>query len=174
MIWVKTVGVALLLSGFGSIGLMGARRITQRVEHLRNIRLAVEFLEKEISYLQTPLSYALQKTAQMASPPVDILFRISSQKLQQRQGTTALEAWNDGLVCLKHNSALSQGDIQVLKSLGPHLGMSGSHEQKQSIKLIQEELGILQDRARAEAESGSKLWSYGGFVLGATLVLLLI
>jgi stage III sporulation protein AB len=75
---------------------------------------------------------------------------------------------------LQKKSDLNHDDITVLQSVSSQMGMSGADEQKKLFAMIQEHLNIQEDRARREAESGRKLRSYGGFILGATVVLLLL
>ncbi len=174
MIWLKTLGVACIIAGFGSYGLMGARRMEKRVEEIKSLRLAMGFLEKEITYLQTPLSIALKRTVHLSIPSVRVLFEESSRFLQDRQGISIGEAWENGLQKLRSSSDLHQSDIEILKAISTQLGSSGIEEQKKLFKLLQEELMIQEENARTHMESGRKLWSYGGFILGSTVVLLLL
>lgn len=174
MIWIKTLGVACVISAFGGYGLMGARRIDNRVEQIKTVRLAMGFLEKEITYLQTPLSQALEHTARLTQPPLQGLFAESSRSLQNRQGISAGEAWEIGLARLHKDSDLNAEDLEILRSLANQLGASGIGEQKKLFQLIQEELKIQEEKARGKVESERKLWSYGGFILGVTVVLILI
>lgn len=174
MIWLKTLGVACIISGFGSYGLMGARRIEKRVEEIKTIRLSMGFLEKEITYLQTPLSRALQRTAHLTSPPLRVLFEESSRRLQDRQGIAFAEAWDMALLRLRAASHLLEEDLDILRAASAQLGSSGIEEQKKLFQLIQEQLKIQEENARGAMESSRKLWSYGGFILGATVVLLLL
>lgn len=174
MLWLKTMGIVLVVSGFGSYGLMGARSIEKRVEQIRNVRLAMGFLEKEITYLHTPLPTALYRAAQSVPGPARRLFSNCSLSLQDRQGITITEAWMQSLEMLRYNSDLTDQDLQLLQSLSSQMGMSGAEEQKKLFGLIQEQLKIQEEKARCELESGRKIRSYGGFILGATVVLLLI
>lgn len=174
MMWLKILGAACIISGFGIYGLLGARGIEKRVEEIKSARLSMGFLEKEITYLQTPLSRALQRTAQLTNPPIRILFAESSQRLQDRQGISIGEAWDLALHKLRTASDLKEEDIEILKAASGQLGSSGIEEQKKFFQLIQEQLKIQEESARGAMASGRKLWSYGGFILGTTVVLLLI
>lgn len=174
MLCLKTLGVVLVISGFGSYGLMRARSMDQRVEQIKNIRLAMRFLEKEITYLHTPLPLAMARAAQCIPAPANRLFEDCSRNLQDRQGVTINEAWSQSLEKLRKKSDLNDSDITVLQAVSSQMGMSGAEEQKRLFTMIQEHLSIQEDRARSEAESGRKLRSYGGFILGATVVLLLL
>lgn len=174
MLWLKTLGAVMVLTGSGSYGLISARKLGKRVEQLKSIRLAIGFLEKEITYMHTPLSLAMSNAARSATEPVRSLFSNCSQSLQDRQGIDIHDAWMNSLSKLNRNSELAEEDIQLLTSLSLQMGMSGAEEQKKLFAMIQEQLKILEGKARAEMESGYKIRTYGGFILGAAIVLLLL
>lgn len=125
-------------------------------------------------YMHTPLTRALERTARFARPPVDQLFRESSRYLHTKEGATAQEAWLAGLKRLSQTGDLSSSEIALLETVAPQLGMSDAAQQGKFVRLIQEELKLLEDQAAQEVEAGQKIWSYGGFILGAVVVLLLL
>jgi stage III sporulation protein AB len=170
----KTLGITLIIAGCGSWGLLGARRIDKRVAQIKDLRMALGFLEKEITYIHTPLSRALERTARFCGTPVSCLFTESSKGLEAREGITAGEAWMKGLQALKNNAELKAADLDILSTAALQLGMSDVGEQKKFFSLIQEELQIQEEKALQEVESGRKLWAYGGFIVGAMIVLLLL
>jgi len=174
MLWLKTIGVALVIAGCGSGGLMGAKKVDKRVEQIKNVRQGMGYLEKEITYLQTPLSLALEHTANMTSPPLQILFSESARNLLSRQGISVTEAWKDALVRLKPQADLHDDDLRVLHTAATQLGASGIEQQKQYFLLLQEQLKIQEEKAGEKVKSERKLWSYGGFILGTTVVLFLL
>jgi len=173
MLGLKTLGVVLIISGFGSYGLMGARRLDKRVHQIRNIRLAMAFLEKEITYLHTPLTTALARAAQSIPYPASMLFSHCARSLQDRQGATFTEAWRASLEQLARVSELKKEDLELLQSVASQLGMSGADDQQRFFRYIEEQLKIQEDKSRHELESGRKIRAYGGFILGSTVVLLL-
>jgi stage III sporulation protein AB len=132
------------------------------------------YLEKEITYMHTPLSLALEHTANMISPPLQILFKESSHNLLSRQGISVTEAWESALTRLREQADLHDEDLQVLQTAAAQLGVSGIEQQKQYFLLLQEQLKIQEEKARQKADSERKLWSYGGFILGITVVLFLL
>lgn len=172
--WIKTLGICLVIAGFGMWGLLGARRIDKRVQQLKDLKIAIGFLEKEITYMQTPLSQAMSRTGHFCNYAVAGLFKECALNLNKKAGITASEAWQKGLKRLKEVSELKNVDLELLKSIGPQLGVSDRFEQQKFFALIQEEIKILEEMALNEAESGRKLWSYGGFIMGAVVVILLL
>ena len=152
MIWLKGVGIVLIVAGFGAWGLFAARSLERRADQLRELRVSLGFLEKEITFMFTPLSRALEKTALFCRGPVAGLFRESAQGLQQRQGVTVDEAWAAGIHYLKTCSDLAAPDILLLQSASGQLGMSNAAEQKKLFQLLQEELRFQEERARADID----------------------
>lgn len=174
MLWLKTAGVVLIITGSGFWGLINAQRMSRRVEQIKKLRLAMGFLEKEVTCIYTPLSRAFTRTALFCDAPVSLLFSKSAALLENRTGITAAEAWRSGLQYLAKESELSKEDLDLLDEVALQLGMSDADEQRKFFAFIQEELRIQEEKAREEAESGQKLWSYGGFIIGSAVVLLLI
>ncbi|MDD3268442.1 MAG: hypothetical protein PHX14_03905 [Syntrophomonadaceae bacterium] len=172
--WIKIIGIACIISGFGAWGMNGSRTLEKRVAQIKEIRLALGFLEKEISCMYIPLPRALERTARFCKEPITVLFAESSRQLQGREGVTASEAWSYGLKALKRDSDLKEIDLELLAAAAPQLGMSDALQQKKIFNMLLEELGILEAKAVQEAQAGRKLWNYGGFMLGALIVLLLI
>lgn len=170
----KTLGILLIISGFGAYGLAAAKQVRERVEQLRNMRMALGFLEKEITYMHTPLPRALSRTSQFTSAPLSIFFKESSTRLLNRQGVTASEAWDAGLLKLRKCSKLENEDIELLTAVSTQLGMTDAAEQRKFFSLIAEELKLQEDKARTDAQANSKIKAYGGFILGITVVLLLV
>lgn len=174
MLWIKTLGIVLVMAGFGSYGLLGAASLDKRVQQIRNIRLAMSILEKEVSYLHTPLSRAFSQTAGCVEEPARSFFQNCSHDLQDRQGITISEVWTSNLHKVKKSSHLKNEDIELLQLIASQLGMSSQDEQLKLFKMIQEQMKVQEDKARLEAQTGYKLRAYGGFILGAVIVLLLL
>lgn len=172
--WIKTAGICLIIAGFGLWGLLGAYRIDKRVRQLKSLRMALGFLEKEITYIKTPLSLAMRRTGKFCDHNGAVLFNECARRLEKKSGITGHEAWENGLEKLSKESELKKNDLELLKTIGPQLGMSDSLEQQKFFSLIQEELKILENAAVNEAEAGKKLWSYGGFIMGAVIAILLL
>lgn len=174
MAWVKMMGSFMLISALGVWGLSGAHGIGRRSEELKELRFALAFLEKEISYMHTPLTLALERTAAVCHNPIAGFFQESARKLRAREGLTAGEAWGQGIGWLKAQSHLKSADLEVLNTAAQQLGMSDSSDQRKFLMMIQEEIKVQEEKARQEQASNQKLWSYGGFIVGIVIVLLLI
>lgn len=164
----------MVLVGFGGWGLSGSRRLRDRARHLQDLQTAIAFLEKEITCMMTPLSQALANTARFSPDPVSKLFAVSAAILQEKSGTKAREAWTRGIEELARYSQLKDLDLQILRNGAVQLGASDVIQQQKFLSLMQEQLRINEKRARLQAEAEQKLYAYGGFIVGAVVVLLLL
>jgi len=172
--WMKAAGAIMVISGSGMLGMISARSLERRVEQIRQIRMALGVLEKEITYLHIPLAQAMAECARQIPPPVKNIFSQCSQSLKDKQGITFSDAWADSLRKAKPQCNLTSAEWDLLASLSFQLGMSGPEEQKKLFMLTQEQLKVLEERARQEVQSGKKIRAYGGFIAGAAIVLILL
>ena len=170
----KAAATVMIIAASGIWGLSGARRLSERQEQLGDLKMALAYLDKEISYLHTNLSQALQNTAGFTRWPVNSLFATAAQELSRKKGITADEAWLQGIKALQAESQLCPKDMELLATLASQLGTSSAFEQNKTLTALGEELALLQLKARQETDSNHKLWSYGGFIIGTAIVLLLI
>lgn len=170
----KALGMIMIIGGSGLWGLSGAKRLEKRLEQLADLKIAIAFLEKEISYMHTNLSQALQKTAAFSRWPVNTLFAGAAAELSLKRGITAQEAWLRGLSELYDAAQLQPADFELLAAMAPQLGISNDREQQKALAVLGEELGLQQQKASGEKDANQKLWSYGGFILGTAIVLLMV
>jgi len=170
----KLTGAALTIGACGFYGLAGARRFNDRVRHLKSVRFALTILEREVTYIHNPLPLALEKVVALAEPPARQLFAETSRCLSLKGDYTAEESWRQGVAALGSASALLPEDLELLNSFAPRLGMSDVDEQIKCFQMLVEELKLQEAKAAQVADSGRRIWSYGGFLLGALIVLLVI
>jgi len=170
----KLAGIVAIIGGFGYMGMTSAWLIRKRAEELKNLRLAMGFLEKEITSFFTPLPLALLRCASLAPFPADIFFKHTALVLQQKKGITAWEAWQAGINRLAAVSAFKAEDIKLINSLVNQLGMGDMEDQKKVFLRIDQELELQEKRVRSKLSSEGKMLSYGGFLLGITVTILLI
>ncbi|MDO4540920.1 MAG: stage III sporulation protein AB [Syntrophomonadaceae bacterium] len=171
---VRIMVLVLLIALSGTYGLLGARRLDLRVEELRELRLAMKLLQEQIHYLHTPMPEALQLCAGRCRPPVQVLFRHSALVLRQRQGIELNEAWLEASERLAAASNLKAEDIGILKQMSGRMGTTGITEQVRLFEWLEGELRRQEEAAETERASNRRLWSYGGFIVGAVLALLIL
>lgn len=174
MVYIKIIGIALVIGGCGVLGLNNAWRVRRRVEELKNLRVAMHSLENEITCLYTPLSRALSRCADIVEAPARILFAKSFAALNSKQGITAAEAWNAGVDKLEEVAVLEKEDIKVLRLLSTQIGMSNVAEQKKLFNFLQAELQKQEKKAAQKRQAEERIFAYGGFLIGMMIAIILI
>lgn len=147
-----------------------------RPRQLRALQNALQMLDTEIMYAATPLPLALKKVgeAEAGEPGISRFFLKTAALLESAQGYTPGEAWKLVLEEEFRSTALSSDDYAVLRSFGEGLGASDKQEQHKKIVLNLKHLSKAEEKAQQEREKCERLWKYGGFLLGVSIVLLLL
>lgn len=158
----------------GTLGLLVANNFKLRPWQLRQLQSGLQMLETEIVYTATPLPEALIKTSEQLEKPVKDLFAVSGRALLSQRNKQVSGAWQDGINQLAEESALSEKDLTVIKSLGHNLGSSDSEEQIKHLQLLRAQLRQHEATAEEEKKKGEKLWRYCGFLTGLIIVLLIL
>ncbi|MDR1159813.1 MAG: hypothetical protein LBK69_04210 [Syntrophomonadaceae bacterium] len=172
--WVKALGSILIVLGCGVWGLLEAKKIRRRMKQIKELRLALNFLEKDITLMYVPLAEALDNTGDFCNGGIGYFFKRCAQFLQEKSGITAGEAWRLGLTELKKHSALREVELHLLEGVADQIGVSEVKEQQKCLDLVNEQLKMIEAQNYENMENQQKLWIYGGFVLGTVTVLLLI
>ena len=167
----KLIGGALVVVSSSWIGFLIANQFVLRPQQLHQLQTALQMLETEISYGITPLPEAFNKLASNLSNPIDKIFKLAQQKLNE--GYTAPEAWSIALKEVFPQTELNKEDQQVLLDLGHNLGQSTSDDQLKYLNLVQRKLEGLYQEAIDERQVKVKLWRYLGVLTGLFLVILI-
>ncbi|MGE5405353.1 MAG: hypothetical protein ACM3PP_10510 [Candidatus Saccharibacteria bacterium] len=170
----KMIGAALIVGASGYTGMQKASQLSQRTTCLRQLRMDIDFLEKEIDYMRSPLAVALEKTSRVSSNPVKCLFVESSRTLALQRSCSAKEAWKAGMEALEMVSPLSSEDLSIIRVIGERLGTSNVADQVKMLRMASEELKVQETKARDREVSEKKMWSYGGFLLGLLICILML
>lgn len=169
----KILGGSIIIITCGWLGLTVAQGYRARIEQLRQLNAGLKMLETEIVYTATPLSLALGRVGMQLNGPVAAFFAGVARALMENAGAGAMMAWEKGLEELAGEAALQPQDLEIIKSLGPMLGISGVDDQVKNLELARQLLGQQLVIAQEACHRLGKMWNTLGFLLGITLVLLL-
>lgn len=172
----KLFGALLVIFSAGTAGMKIASIYSMRPRQLRTLQDALQMLDTEIMFTATPLPVALRKIgqAEAGEPAISRIFLAAAALLESSQGYTAGEAWRLALDEEFCRTALNADDYAVLRTFGEGLGASDRQEQHKKIVLTSQHLCKEEERAQKERERNERLWRYGGFLLGISIVLLLL
>ncbi|HHW40722.1 MAG TPA: stage III sporulation protein AB [Syntrophomonadaceae bacterium] len=170
----KLIGAFLVIFSAGMAGMNIASYYSLRPRQLRALQDALQVLDTEIMYAATPLPAALRKIGQAGDTAVSRIFSAAAALLESSRGYTAGEAWSRALDEEFRGTALDGDDYAVLRAFGEGLGASDRQEQHKKIALTSLHLRKEEEKAQREREKNERLWRYGGFLLGISIVLLLL
>lgn len=170
----KLVGSVLVILASTAFGYIVAGVYSRRPAELRLLGAGLELLETQISYALTPLPAALADAATSLRGPAARLFAFVAKRLSGGPGFTAGEAWQMGIDRIWSRMALTARDRDILRALGPHLGVSDRDDQVKHLALTRQRLAAACEEADAAAAKEGKLWRNLGVLAGAALVLVLI
>jgi len=173
MMW-KMIGALFVISSLGMAGIKVASYFTRRTAELRLLQEALQVLDTEIVYAATPLPAVLKKIGQTGGGAIAQIFRKAGEYLTDSQGLTTAEAWKKALNETFPSTALNQDDYAILSAFGDLLGGSDRYEQHKNITLTTLHLQKEEEKARRDQEKNVRLWQYGGFLIGISIVLLLL
>lgn len=170
----KVVGFSLIVSVTGWVGLQKAFQLSRRTRAIRQMRMDIDFLEKEISYARNPLEEALKRTAYISSEPVKGFYERVSQVLREDLSTPAWEAWKQGINYLCEQQVFTAEDLAIIELIGTRIGTSDASDQIRMLRQAGAELKMQEEKSRQQEDSEKKLWSYGGFLVGLIISILMI
>ncbi|CAM3788114.1 stage III sporulation protein SpoIIIAB [Cohnella lubricantis] len=169
----KLIGAALVLFAGTMIGFAQGARFAERPRQIRHLLHALQRLETEIGYGQTPLPEALQRVAQAIPKPLSALFAQVASALRSGTGVTVRECWERTFADGWPSTSMRGGEREALLRLGATLGGSGKEDQLKHVRLAMLQLQAEETAAREEQQKYEKLSRSLG-VLGAALVVILM
>ncbi|KUO58909.1 MAG: stage III sporulation protein AB [Gracilibacter sp. BRH_c7a] len=161
-----------LIIGFGCLGLLKARQIKRRPLEIREMINALALLDTEIFWGSTPLPEAFAFLKERVDFPWKNFF--SELETRLRDGANAASAWESAIYSQRKKFSLLEDDWRIISSLGKGLGRSDRNEQHKQLELVQKHLNSVAERARDNAESKAKMWSYLGFLSGMAIVIFIM
>lgn len=175
-IMLKFGGIMLILFAGTMIGFVQAARYAARPRQIRQLLHALQRLETEISYGQTPLPEALFRISGMIPQPLSTLFERISRSLQRdssESGETVRECWEKAVNDRWPTTAMKIPEKEALLRLGSTLGGSGREDQLKHIRLAMLQLQSEESSARDDQYRYEKLSRSLG-MLGAALIVILM
>jgi len=164
--------VILAAATFG--GYVMAGKYSGRVRHLRQVQDGLHMLESQILFTSTPLPEALQKTAERLDKPVSQIYVVASDILDSHMGYTAGEAWSIAIDQTVDRLCLDREDIEILRNFAKSLGSTDKENQEKNFRLAEHQLNSQLEKAEDARTRNERMYKNLGFLLGATLIILLI
>jgi len=164
----KLVGAILILLAFVLEGQRRSRCINRRIKTLNGLEQGLLSLEREISYLSTPLATALNRASANAEAAGGIFSEAGH--LMSAQRLPAEQAWRQAI---KANVYLKSAELSVLDSFAADLGLSDKNIQLKKLELTRLSVSDIHKAAASTATEQIKLLKGLAWAAAITLIILL-
>lgn len=168
----RTGAVLLVVGGAATAGWTAAARLRRRPRELRQIQTGLHVLRTEIDWGAVPLPAALARAGGCLEGPTARIFAEAAAHLAGGEGLAAGEAWERALAAAGPETALTPGDVEILRALAVSLGTSHREDQVRHLEVCLGRLAEAEQRARERADADARLYQQLG-VLGGLLLALL-
>jgi stage III sporulation protein AB len=169
---IKLIGAVFIIVATTWTGFEIARRFSERPRQLRALRSALQSLEAEIMYGHTPLHEASRRLSAQLPKPLSSFFDSFARKLTDTE-TTVNEAWETSLKEIWKQTALKQGEFEIMKQFGETLGRHDRFSQQKHIMLTLTHLEREEADAVLSQAKYEKMVKSLGFLSGLLLIILL-
>jgi stage III sporulation protein AB len=169
----KLFGAIFILLASTWMGFEMAKQLSERPRQLRQLKAALQSLEAEIMYSHRPLrEIALLLAVQLPKPLCFLFKRFASRLEQEEEGVK--HAWEKSIEETWGQTALKQGEMEVLKQFGETLGQHDRYSQQKHILLALSHLEREEKDAMERQAQYEKMVKSLGFLSGLLLVILLM
>ncbi|MDD4296149.1 MAG: stage III sporulation protein AB [Ruminiclostridium sp.] len=153
-------------------GFAFSRRLTERIENIRQIQVFLMDLENEILYISRPIGQALLSIS--AKKGMMSLFAKRVSEIQRNKELSINKAWEEILNEFRDQWVLDQEEWELLLSLGDVLGKTDKAGQKSYIELVRDKFCLQEKKAENDRAQKEKLYKSLGVLGGLATVLVLI
>lgn len=156
------------------IGIIIAKKYSNRVNELQELITSLEILESRINYTYDSIPEIFDFIARHLKTNIKNIFEYSAEKLSIDKNFSAGELFNSTIDEERILLDLNEADIDILKGLSVSLGQVDLENQVKNIRLIIRSLTNQLDDARKEKEKNFKLCRNMGAIVGVLLIIILI
>ncbi|HEY2493903.1 MAG TPA: stage III sporulation protein SpoIIIAB [Paenibacillus sp.] len=169
----KLLGAILILLSGTLAGFYKARQFERRPRQIRELILAMQRLETEITYGFTPLPEAMSKMGAQMKEPLSTLFTSAARSMNSSQGLTAQESIGHALAVHWKNTSMKAAEKDVLHQLSFTLGTSDRQDQIKHIALAAQQLKHEEAASREDQAKYEKMSKSLGLLVGALIIILI-
>jgi stage III sporulation protein AB len=169
----KVFGAIFILCSTTWIGFEIARMLSQRSKQLRQFKSALQALEAEIMFGQTPLDEAALRLSEQLKNPISLFFKKFAVKLTSNEKNVK-EAWIESLKEVWGYTSLKKSEFEILAQFGENLGRHDRMTEQKQIMLTLTHLEREESDARDRQYKYERMVKSLGFLCGLLIVILLM
>ncbi|MDD2217667.1 MAG: stage III sporulation protein AB [Eubacteriales bacterium] len=164
----------LIIGGCAGIGIFKAYDYRERVSLLEEFIKMTRTLKTEMTYKLDPLPELLKKMGRLKKDSAHFVCSEAAQIYEERKICPLSEAWEESIKRVYMNSSLLPEDMKIMIEIGANLGISSSQSQEEFLYMHIEELKENLNDAINDSRTKGKMFTGMGFVVGITIVILII
>ena len=169
MIFIKTFILLLIFLGSIKAGKIIAKKYSNRVVELRNIKNALNMFLTKIKFTYEAIPVSFSEIGDNIPGTIGKIFKTASDNMKEK---SAGDAWEEAID--KIDTSLTKEDREIIKNLSKLLGKTDLDGQISEIKLVQNFLNTQIEIAEREKQKNEKLYKTLGGVVGLAVVIILI
>ncbi|HJJ04433.1 MAG TPA: stage III sporulation protein AB [Clostridiaceae bacterium] len=152
--WViKYITLALIFGGTSFIGILIAKKYSNRLKELQEIKKALHMLEVKMKFTYMSIPVIFREIETQVYGNIAKIFGNCAEKIEYMP---AEKAWNESIY--NSNTNLLPKDKEVLNGLGKLLGQTDIEGQINQIKLVDDFLNIQIQEANEAKNKNEKLY----------------
>lgn len=161
----KMMGAVMTGASCAYFGLRMRLNLKTRQKSLADILTSLEALEGEIGFSENRLKKAFERVDRNG------LFTLAAENIEQ---CGAKKAWCDAVNAMKNKLCLTDADCDALLTLGNNIGKTAGEEQIKSIRYVKSLITAQLAQASDNYSRHARLYSSGGVLVGALVVIVLM
>lgn len=174
MIAMKLIGGILIIISSTLLGFYYGEKYSKRMENLLFLEQCIKLLETEIVYGACPLPEALSNVYKKGNKKVSYIFNDIKVHLQTNKDGDVFSSFLTVAKDLKNKLNFKEEDIELFLSLGRILGSSDREDQEKNIKVIQNQMKLLQKDAKIEKDKNERMYKNLGVLMGIAIIIILL
>ncbi|MDD6484340.1 MAG: stage III sporulation protein AB [Clostridiales bacterium] len=166
---IKTIGALMTGAACIYVGTLKSSKIRKRHKNLLNIQRALELLETKITFSQRDIKTALEeidKNIDTSGFLGEVIKNIDKSGIRN--------AWNGAVLKKRDDLCFNAEDADTVSMLSSRLGMTDCENQVKNIAYVKNMLDIHIKSARYDADKLCRLYSGGGLLAGAFLIMMFL
>lgn len=168
MLLVKILIFALIIGASTCIGIMLAKKYSNRELELKEMKNALNMFENKIKFTYEDIPTVFMDISTKIKGNIGKIFETASKKMNEMSAGNAWEYAIDNVY-----TSLKKEDSDIIKGLGRMLGKTDINGQISEIKLVIDFIETQIDDAKQEKDKNAKMYKTLGIVVGATIVIIL-
>lgn len=165
----KFIFLTIILFGTSYIGILMAKKYSNRVKDLKEMRKALNFFEDKIKFTYEPIPDVFEEISSKVNENIGEIFKSSANLMQNESAGVSWEKAVDNA-----NTNFTKEDNEIIKGLAKMLGKTDIDGQVSEIRLTNKFIDVQIKDAENEKNRNEKLYKTLGVTVGLAIVIVLI